>query len=223
MLVEQSETSMQRIKLILSSKVFLFLSLSIAGLYFIVTGIQYWVSDFIQEVLLVPPEETYYYFSITCLSAPLLGIVSGGAFFSSLGGYNNPRSFLWCLIIGSSALLFAAPVAFSDIKWLTYVCIWLLLFVGASILPTLTGIMLNAVAETRRTTANAIATMIYNLMGYLPAPFIYGAVAEVGVDTVDANYWSRVAMGVLMSWTIMTAVFIVAAYAIWKKELDQKT
>ena len=46
--------------------------------------------------------------------------------------------------------------------------------------------MLNSVAESRRTTANSIATLIYNLCGYLPAPFIYGAVAEIGVGTVDA-------------------------------------
>jgi len=152
----------------------------------------------------------------------MLGILSGGAFFSSLGGYNNPRSFLWCLIIGSLALVFAAPIPFSDIKWLTYCCVWLLLFVGASILPTLTGIMLNAVEESRRTTANSIATLIYNLFGYLPAPFIYGAVAEKGGGTEDAIYWARGAMGVLMAWTLITTVFIVAAFADHKKN-EQKT
>jgi len=116
------------------------------------------------------------------------------------------------LIIGSSALIFAAPIPFSDIKWLTYACVWLLLFVGASILPTLTGIMLNSVEESRRTTANSIATLIYNLCGYLPAPFIYGAVAEKGVGTEDAIFWSRAAMGVLVSWTVVITVFMVTAF-----------
>jgi len=96
-------------------------------------------------VLKVDAGETYYFYSITCLSAPTLGIVAGGAFFSYLGGYNDPRSFLWCLIIGSLALVFATPIPFSSIKWLTYACVWGLLFVGASILPTMTGIMLNSV------------------------------------------------------------------------------
>jgi hypothetical protein len=73
----------------------------------------------------------------------MVGVLTGGAFFSWLGGYNNPKSFTWCLIVGSSALLFAAPIPFSNIKWLTYICVWFLLYVGAFILPTMTGIMLN--------------------------------------------------------------------------------
>jgi len=163
-------------------------------------------------VLSVQAEETYYFYSITCLSAPTLGIVAGGAFFSSLGGYNNPRSFLWCLIIGSTALIFAAPIPFSNIKWLTYACVWLLLFVGAFILPTLTGIMLNSVEESRRTTANSIATLIYNLCGYLPAPAIYGAVAAKGVGTDDAIFYERMAMGVLVSWSLVITMTMVAAF-----------
>lgn len=47
------------------------------------------------------------------------------------------------------------------------------------------GIMLNTVAEERRTTANSIATMIFNLCGYLPAPFIYGAISVAGGPGVD--------------------------------------
>jgi len=105
------------------------------------------MSDFVQEVLLVPSEETYYFYSITCISAPTLGILAGGSLFSAIGGYNDPKAFKLCLIIGSSALVFAAPIPVSEIKWLTYCCTWMLLFVGAAILPPLTGIMLNAVEE----------------------------------------------------------------------------
>jgi len=116
------------------------------------------------------------------------------------------------MIIGSSALVFAAPIPFSEIKWLTYCCTWLLLFVGAAILPPMTGIMLNGVIESRRPAANSLATFIYNLAGYFPAPFLYGAVAEKGNGTEDEIYWSRAAMGTLMTWTIIVSVFIIAAY-----------
>jgi len=170
------------------------------------------MSDFVQEVLAVSSEETYLFFSITCISAPTLGVVAGGSFFSAIGGYNNPRAFTWCMIIGSWALVFAAPLPFSEEKWLTYCCTWMLLFVGASILTPLTGIMLNAVEESRRPAANSLATLIYNLLGYFPAPFLYGAIAEKGNGTEDEIFWSRAAMGTLMTWTIIVSVFIIAGF-----------
>ena len=77
--------------------------------------------------------------------------------------------------------------------------------------------MLNSVAEERRTTANSIATMIFNLFGYLPAPFIYGAVSVAGGAGIEVIYWSRVAMGCLMLWTIVTAVFIISGYICFQK------
>jgi NhaP-type Na+/H+ or K+/H+ antiporter len=47
LMVETRESTWTRIKFILESKVFVFLSLSISGLYFLVTGIQYWISDYL--------------------------------------------------------------------------------------------------------------------------------------------------------------------------------
>ena len=77
----------------------------------------------------------------------------------------------------------AVPVPFLYHKWTVYILLWLLLFFGAFMLPTLTGMMLNAVSEERRATANAIAVLCYNLSGYLPAPFLYGWVSTLGIDS----------------------------------------
>ena len=52
--------------------------------------------------------------------------------------------------------------------------IWILLFFGGSIVPPLTGIMLNSIKPELRSFANSNATMLINLLGYLPAPAVYG-------------------------------------------------
>jgi hypothetical protein len=53
---------------------------------------------------------------------------------------------------------------------------------GAFILPTITGIMLNSVPENMRPQANSLAVLAYNLLGYLPAPFLYGFISTIQVD-----------------------------------------
>jgi MFS family permease len=60
---------------------------------------------------------------------------------------------------------------------LTIVLAWLLVFFGGAILPTVTGIMINTVEPNQKTSANSLANLSYNLIGYLPAPSIYGAVS----------------------------------------------
>jgi len=45
-------------------------------------------------------------------------------------------------------------------------------------MPVLTGLMINSVPYSARTLANSMANLCYNLLGWLPAPFIYGVVYE---------------------------------------------
>jgi len=84
-----------------------------------------------------------------------------------------------CAFVGALVAVISLPVPFLSSKYAVYVIIWLVFFLGSFILPTLTGIMISSVADYQRTTANSIATLSYNLLGYLPAPFMYGLVSEI--------------------------------------------
>ena len=107
--------------------------------------------------------------------------------------------------MGFMAVLVSLPIPFLQNKYFVYFFIWWLLFFGAFILPTMTGIMLNSVKESRRTTANSLATLAYNLFGYLPAPFIYGAISDLYKgDTQFMGY--RWAIGVILYWSISSFV-----------------
>mmetsp|Transcript_17687 Transcript_17687/g.29898 ORF Transcript_17687/g.29898 Transcript_17687/m.29898 type:complete len:123 (+) Transcript_17687:1992-2360(+) len=82
---------------------------------------------------------------------------------------------------------------------------WLLLFFGGFILPPVTGIMISSVGEYQKSSANSIANLCYNLLGYLPAPQIYGLISQwTGGDK------SRWPMGVILYSTIITIFFLFA-------------
>lgn len=130
---------------VLSSRVFVCTALALSSLYYITAGLQYWISDYLQVVLEVPADEVYYFFAFTCLTAPFMGVILGGVGFSAIGGYNSPRSFRCLVILSIIGTLFALPIPFSTVKLTVYTIIWLTLFVGALMLPTLTGVMLNSV------------------------------------------------------------------------------
>lgn len=101
-------------------------------------------------------------------------------------------------------LLSAAPIAFLDNFPLFLALLWLLLFFGGFILPCLTGIMLSTVDKHYKTIGNSFANLVYNLVGYLPAPSVYGAIYDAGEG---GN--ARAAMATLMSTSVLCFLFLV--------------
>lgn len=76
-------------RILCSNFVFIFVTLSLCSVYFVVTGIQFWTTAYFLLVLEEDPETTMLTFSLVCITAPLAG-VSVGSYFSDLaGGYKG--------------------------------------------------------------------------------------------------------------------------------------
>ena len=158
----------------------------------------------------IADSEVYFYYSLTCLTAPIAGVMIGGIIFGSIGGYTSKKALKLCCILGSFAVINAIPIPFLSNKITVYLLLWLVFFFGASILPTMTGIMLNSVEIELRTTANSIATLAYNLFGYLPSPFVYGLFSDIIKG--DENTSHRVALATILYYSIPAVLFTVCAY-----------
>lgn len=109
-------------------------------------------------------------------------------------------------MVGFLAGLSALPVPFfgPEEKHLYLTFTWFLLFFGGFILPQITGIMLNSVTEYQRTSANSVANLSYNLLGYGPAPLFYGFVSNLIVDEK-----SRMPMGCLVYFSVVSASLLI--------------
>ena len=111
----------------------------------------------------------------------MLGVIIGGKVVSLLGGYNSRKALVVILLMSFLASSCSIPIGYlHEPHHYVHVTIllWLLLFGGGFILPCATGIMLNTVKEELRTSANSIANIWCNLLGFLPAPYVYGLIAD---------------------------------------------
>ena len=180
-----------RLKALASNKVFVGLCLSLTGLYFVVTGIQYWLPSYLRNVLLLSPDQAALYYAALSISAPVSGVVVGGIMTTRAGGYNTREAQRLQCVLGACAVACAVPIPFFTNFWIPGALFWLLLFFGGAVLPPVTGIMLNSVNELHRTSANAVANLAYNLLGYLPAPSFYGMVAALAKGELDSDDSTR--------------------------------
>ena len=78
----------------------------------------------------------------------------------------------------------------------------------------MTGIMLSTVDESLKTTANSVANLIYNLFGYLPAPYVYGAVYDLG----DGNNYFEAISVLMFSPIVSVGALCTAGYFIIKED-----
>jgi hypothetical protein len=65
---------------------------ALTGLFYVVTGIQYWVPGYIVNVLDIEPHTATLFFVIVSLSAPIGGVIVGGIITTAYGGYNAPKA-----------------------------------------------------------------------------------------------------------------------------------
>lgn len=172
-----------------------------------------WATYYFQHALGVAPEWSNIYFGIVALTSPVSGAISSGWIINWFGGFYAPIALPFCIIIGVFGITTAWLVPFTTSLVWTIIFLWVLLFIGAIILPICTGVCLTKVEPELRPRANSIANLCYNLLGYFPAPAIYGF--AVHLNGRDDSVWG---MATLMFLSTFMIIFIFCA--IWS---DPKT
>lgn len=71
-------------------------------------------------------------------------------------------------------------------------------------MPALMGYMISSLKKNKRAFGNGIAMLIQNLVGYLPAPLLYGYLNQLG-----SGQESRNGMIMLTFWTLWGIFFLV--------------
>lgn len=99
---------------------FLRMSMSVTILYFVLTIIQFWGSDFLITVMKLEKEMVFGLFGFVSISGPVFGVIFGGYVSSKLGGYNNPKTLYCTAIISIFAIIVSIPIPYLGYKevWL---------------------------------------------------------------------------------------------------------
>ena len=173
----------EKIKVLFRYKVFVFSMLGMSVLIYIITGVQYWVSDYLDAILGVKSQkDRLFLFTIVCFTAPVFGVLMGTGIKHVYCKQNMRKSLVFCSVLGLFACIFSipSPLTFSLFYFITFM--WLVLFFGGGIVPVLTSIIINSVQDEHSGSANSISNLFTNLLGYLPAPYVYGILSDISGD-----------------------------------------
>ncbi|KAA0154239.1 hypothetical protein FNF29_02461 [Cafeteria roenbergensis] len=169
---------------LLCNRIFMLLTVGLTGLYFVVTGIQFWISDYLIKDIGADPAAVVAGFAVTSLTAPTMGVFFGGWLVDRMGGYKDDTgqsafvTLRVCCLFGVGAAVAAMPAAFLTDFWGVLVSVWFVLFFGGALLPAVTGVAISAVPAELRSVGNALSLLTYNLFGYAAAPYVCGVIAS---------------------------------------------
>jgi len=165
----------------------------LCSLYFVVNGLQMWVTDYLRTVIGAKLEVIVPAFGITAVTGPIVGVVVGGVSLDKIGGYRGHIDRAALLAVGMGFC--AGAMAFTSLCVSSFplfmILIWLLLFFGGAVVPCLTGIVVASVDPDLRSLANSMSGTVYNLLGYFLGPFACGLVAQ----SAGLEWGFRVVMG----------------------------
>jgi len=201
-------------KTILKNKLYILITLAITSIYFIVTGIQFWITKYLIEILKEEPIVVNIIFSIISITAPLSGVLFGGTISDKYGGYkgkNESKALEMCLAFGIFTLFFGIPLGFMFRIIYLSILLWAFLFFGAAIIPIAIGIMISCVPKDCQATSSSISQIVFNLLGYFCSPMITGFIMDLFEDEKQGFIWE---MRLVFFWVIIALVFIFASYLV---------
>lgn len=164
---------------LIKEPVYMLSCLSSTSLIFISTGITFWTSDYMKQVLHESDDVIKFYFITVSLSSPILGILLGGLIITKFfNGYDGKYSILFVttmLLLGSGLI----PVIYFQSTIFSFSAVlWALLFFGSSTIPTLQGISIGSIPIQLKHSANSLYNLILFLFGFSPGPFLYGFIND---------------------------------------------
>lgn len=204
-------------------RIWLRLTFALAALYWVVTGIQFWITKYMLEILNADPQAATIGFTFASITGPTAGVFFGGYIIDRLGGYKDEsgeaalNTIRVCCWFGVGAAFFAVPSALCMNFWVLLVSIWMVLFFGGALLPPVTGVSVASVPPDIRAFSTSVAMFIYTLFGYAAAPLVCGLISSSIGGKDGLKYGFQINQGL----SGVAVLFMIAAYFAAKGELSK--
>ena len=195
--------ALEQFPAVFSQPVFVLSSGVLSVLYFVVAGMQVWITPFLSHPPFSEPVATIVFiYGTIASSAPALGLVMGGLILDRYGGYKDVKATVdIAMVFGLVGVAAAFAVMFADNLPVAACLVWVVLFCGGVVVPACIGLGLGSVDKQLRPTASSASLLVLNLFGWFAGPLVSGAVASF---TGDVRWGFRTTM----AWSSLSFVFL---------------
>lgn len=143
----------------------------------------YWALNYMFARLKVTNQnQTVLCVMISSIPCPILGSIAAGVIVDLIGGYSTKKAMVFTCILGVIITAVAMVIALPESLAFFTVLLSLMMFLVSALSPPLMGVLISCLRNDIKGLGAGVFEVIYNLIGYLPAPFTFGALKDVLVD-----------------------------------------
>ncbi|CRG99371.1 sugar transporter, putative [Plasmodium relictum] len=172
----------KEVKKLLKNRLYIIITLGMSNLYFVVTGIQFWITEYMSVVLLTEKIKIVTVSTLCFLTSPTSGVWFGGFVCDLFGGYKNTnysKTIKVATAFAISACIFGILSAHLNNFILFSISLWLCLFTGSALVPVAVGMLLSCVDNHQKSLSSAVSQVIYNVFGWFSAPLLSGIIMDI--------------------------------------------
>ena len=176
------------VKQLLGTSTYMYTVGAMSALFFVVTGIQFWVTMYLVKVLGGAMETVVGVFAASSITMPILGVAVGATIVDRLGGYAGPKGVArtlkicatFCTLAAAAAFMtcFVPPMDGDGDMVLVVGLICVTLFFGGCVIPSATGVLMEVAAPEARPVASAGSMFAFQTFGYALAPLVSAIVMQ---------------------------------------------
>ena len=200
-------TFRKKIKFILSNKIFVCTILYKSINQFILSGLTFWLTDYLENILGEKNSfQRLYVYIEAIVIGPIIGIALGGFLGSLTGGYEKKYSVLGIFILQAIAVVFSIFVPLVNNINLFALILSMFNAFMSSVIPVNTGLILWTLPKNLKGIGNSLGNLITTILGKFPSPFLYGYIQYLFND-----YNKRIGMHFLMKFSFIGEIFLALA------------
>ena len=208
----------EQLRMLANNLIFVFLTLALCNMFFVVSGIQYWVTLYMLKTLQANPIVVVVGFVVISTTAPILGVLTGGCVADYYGGYkgkNIRTAVRICVVFGVLAFCVSMPSCFVRSVVGEIVLLWLLLFFGGCILPAATGITVNSMPKEYQSASSSVSQLAFNFGGFFLSPVLSAAIMDQFDNEIEALTWG---FRFTLACSFISLAFVLATYFVIVRE-----
>lgn len=212
----------KQFKILVTNWKFVFLTLGLSSMFFVVSGIQYWITLYMIEGLHADKLVVITGFVFLSTTAPIAGVLAGGNISDYYGGYKGENALTamkLCLSFAGLAFAFAVPASFTENVAVEFLLLWLLFFFGGCLVPSASGIIVDSIGKDLQSSASALSQFMFNFGGFFLAPVVSAAFMDRFQDKTEALTWG---FRLTLSFSIGAMAFMLAAFLVIQQESKNK-
>ena len=207
--------------------------LALSTFFFLTSGLQFWITNYLINVTKVKKFYVYCYFSSTLLTAPLFGVFLGYVITNSFNNFKGKFSIIFILILSIILSFLCYTINLDKIRnsFLYFgINLWLIIFFSFIQIQNFISLILfnyenkaakddndenEALKEDNMQTISFIMNFSSNLFGYFPGPLIYGVLLN---EYVESDPLWTFTLFVYYSFISFLLVFIVVILRIFESD-----